>query len=498
MKGENFKKACLVFIVSILSQWAAYAQIPYFVYLQSDNNQVFSVQVNQKKYASSTVGHCIVPGLISGSYKIEVTFNGSDTPQDYGVDIKDNDQGYLIKAMNGGTDFALLNMKTGALQYSGTEKQKALDAAKAKKQAEEDKARAGENARLEQEARIAAAAKQEAEEKEALERKEKEDALRNIQQEATALQQKDSLTIKEAPEKPKEVIQAAKETMQVVNEEEAAQKALKEKQEAEVRKYNEERRLALEKEKAENVATTSEETSSKNTTSSQGTLSRAEIVRLQEEARKIDAQGKRDSLLKAKEQAPANKEKSAFLDMDFTMPVPAKDTLTPEMPPVKKEELKKPKLNTESESTVIEKKAEEKMDSSNMIKVEPLPATPSVSTNPDTPKKEEMLPQKPTEPSKNAACNATASKEEIDLITMMIKAEKNVEEAIDLIRKITRLKCVSTQQVRTMASAFSGEEERYRILDLCYRYTLDKDAYPALANLLSDIYYINRFKALLR
>ncbi len=500
MNGKIFSRVCLVVLISILGQWSAQAQVPYFVYMQSEDNQAFEVQIGQKKYVSSSIGHCIIPGLINGQYKIAILLEESKPPQDYTIDIKDSDQGFLIKTMNGGTDYAILNMKTASVQHSGAEKQKALDEQKAKKEAEAAQARAEETARLEKEEILAAANKKASEEKEALIQKQNEEELKKREQETVAEPQNDTLTLKLTPEKPIEKISPAPKELKVLTEEEAAAKVLKEKQEAEIKNYNEERRLALEKENAEKITSNTEEKNAIPATVPQSGLSRAEITRLQEEARRIDAQGKRDSILKAKEQpqTPAKKEKSAFLDMDFTMPEPAKDTVDTDITTVI---LSEPPKSTEKivpQKKDEEKKSEIKVDTVKQQMEEVLPVVQTKTSNPEVETKEVPISEKPLEAKKNPACNTAASSEEVDLIAMMIKAEKNGDEAIDLIRKIIRLKCVNTQQVRILANAFPGEEERYRVLDLCYRYTLDQEAYPALVNLLTDIYYINRFKSLLR
>ena len=499
MKGKNFSKACIVILISIFGHLAAPAQLPYFMYIQSENNQPFFVQVGQKKYNSSSIGHCIVPGLLNGQYKVAVSLDESTSPQDYTVNIKDSDQGFLIKAMNGGTEYALLNLKTAIVQYSGAEKQKALDAEKAKKEADIAKVRAEESAKLEKET-LQAAEKKVVEEKETILQKQNDEERKIREQKAIADLQGDSLTKNEAAEKFIEKVMPAPKELKVLTEEEVAQKAFKEKQESEIKKYNDERRLAMEKENAENAGVVSKDNSVIPVTPQDGGLSRAEIARLQEEARKIDAQGKRDSVLKAKEdrQAPTKKEKTAFLDMDFTMPEPKKDTVIIDTSSTTKEDLPKQKEPAVPENKVDEQKADLKIDSLIILKEDTLAVLPLNPIIIEEEKKEIPASEKPIEPKKKTACNATASSEEVELIAMMIKAEKNGDEAIDLIRKITRLKCINTQQVRLLAGAFAGEEERYRVLDLCYKYTLDQEAYPALANLLTDIYYINRFKSLLR
>jgi hypothetical protein len=148
--------------------------------------------------------------------------------------------------------------------------------------------------------------------------------------------------------------------------------------------------------------------------------------------------------------------------------------------------------------------------------IETIPATPSPiqSAAVDTPKasvgtaapiptparqeapKAEQAPG--TEANTNPNCTASATQQEVDLISQLIKAEKNTDDALDVVRKFVRLKCVSGRQVRSMAVHFADQEGIYRLLDMCYRYTTDQAQYAALANLLTDSYYLNRFKAMLQ
>jgi hypothetical protein len=86
----------------------------------------------------------------------------------------------------------------------------------------------------------------------------------------------------------------------------------------------------------------------------------------------------------------------------------------------------------------------------------------------------------------------------MEMVTMLIKGEKDPDDGLEMAKKGMKIKCVQTAQVRKLALLFEGQEERYRLLDMAYRYTTDRQNYINLADLLSDPYYLNRFKAMLQ
>jgi hypothetical protein len=84
------------------------------------------------------------------------------------------------------------------------------------------------------------------------------------------------------------------------------------------------------------------------------------------------------------------------------------------------------------------------------------------------------------------------------MVTMLIKGEKAAEDGLEMARKGMKIKCVQTAQVRKLALLFESQEDRYRLLDMAYRYTIDRQHYIRLSDLLTDPYYLNRFKAMLQ
>jgi len=426
----------------------ANAQRPYFVYLQTESQEPFFVQLNKKNQSSSSVGHLILSGLVNGTYEISLGFPGQNATQQYRLIIDGVDKGYLIKKFENG-EWGLVDLQTSATQLSGAVKREAekaeielaIAAATAKK-LEEEQALKAEQAKAEQ-AKAEQAKAEQAKVEQAKAEQDKADSIKALEK------NNDSGKVAAAA--------AVVTTAAVVTQ-------------------NGEKKETTEEVKAtEKTAEKTGETVEKQTSGAvnppavsgvnavaapaavvAGTLSAAEIAKLQEEARRIDAQGKRDSVLNAqKKDSAAAKTVSAapaFLDIEMTMPA---DSL-------------QAKTDTAAAVPVV------------------VQAPPADSI------------KAPAAPAKNPNCTAEATDADIEMVTMLIKGEKAADDALEMARKGMKIKCVQTAQVRKLALLFEGQEDRYRLLDMAYRYTIDRQNYLTLADLLTDPYFLNRFKAMLQ
>lgn len=506
----------------------ALAQAQYFVYLQTENNRPFYVQLNKKSISSSSVGHLILPQLAAGTYDIVVGFAGENTRQEYQLMVKDRDQGFLIKGLDGGSRYGLLNLQTAEVQLSGSAKEAALaeqkkqqEALAAEKQRQEEARLAEQKRQQDEAAKLAEQQKQADEAQKQIEAQALAEAKRKREEAAqTAMTEKNTAT--PPPAAPPPATDADPKAAE-----------LKRKQEEEIKRYNAERLAALKKQEQEAEAKKLAEKAAENNTGEK-TLSAAEILRLQEEARRIDARGKRDSALKAT--APATNDKGSqpkFLDMDFTMPDSSNKSI-PMIPLVPADTVRMPLADTiivtkySPDSAKVEVPVGSKKDSA---KAQPLEVTQTAFTPQEakpeaaTAKVADSTVAKAAEavatarvdtlPNQSAAvkaavdsalatplassnCMAEATNGDIDLMLMLIRAERDPENALDLVKKMVRLKCVSTVQVRKLAGQFGTDEARYQLLDMCYKYTIDRKQYGVLANLLTEVYFINRFKALVQ
>jgi hypothetical protein len=514
------------FMASLAFIQNAKAQSPYFVYLQTENNRPFYVQFNKKNISSSSVGHLILPQLAPGTYDIVVGFAGENTRQEYQLIVKDRDLGFLIKGFDGGSRYGLLNLQTGEVQLSGSAKEAALA-----EQRRQQEALAAEKQR--QEEALLAEQKRRQDEATKLAEQQKQTAEAQKQIEAEANRKSEEAAQKATTEKNTATLLPAAPPTATDTDIQAAE--LKRKQEEEIKRYNAERLAALKKQEQEAEAKKlAEKAAENNSREKEKVLSAAEILRLQEEARRIDARGKRDSLLKATAPATNNKgSQPKFLDIDFTMPdssnpsmpltplvpadtvaIPVTDTIIVskysldsakvEAPVDSKTDSAKAQLLevTQTAFTPQEAKPEiataQAADSTVAKAAEPI-ATVGVDTLPNQPAATKAaLDTSHAAPLADGNCKAEATSGDIELMLMLIKAESDPENALDLVKKMVRIKCVSTVQIRKLAGLFSTDEARYQLLDMCYKYTIDRKQYGVLANLLTDVYYINRFKALVQ
>lgn len=523
----NYLRNLFLVVVLIGAALAAKAQRPYFVYIQTESGEPFFVQLSKKNQSSSAVGHLILSGLVNGTYDISLGFPGQNATQQYSLIIEGMDKGYLVKKFENG-EWGLVDLQTSATQLAGAVKREAekaeielaIAAAQAKK-LEEEEALKAEQAKAEQaRAHQAKAEQAKADSIKALEKN--NDADKVVA--AAAITTTDAATQsgekKEGDESAK--ADSAKTSEKNIEAGKVVAAAAAVTTAAVVVQNGEKKEATEELKGAEKNAEQGRETAEKQTsgtgnppsgsgvnggaaaaTVAVGTLSAAEIMKLQEEARRIDAQGKRDSVLNAhKKDSDTSKSVNAapaFLDIEMTMPA---DSLVAKEAAVVADTL--PKAETAEVAVVYVdtlsaglKKPEEVKQSSAAVVVPPV-VVPAVAvpvlvegTRPDSSKTQAAAP-------KNPNCTAEATDADMEMVTMLIKGEKDPDDGLEMAKKGMKIKCVQTAQVRKLALLFEGQEERYRLLDMAYRYTTDRQNYINLADLLSDPYYLNRFKAMLQ
>jgi hypothetical protein len=92
----------LVFVTGfcIVSCTTALAQQSLFVYLQTENPQPFYVQMGDKVYSSSPIGHLIISGLPDNTCNFEIGFpQHTAQPQRFSIPLRNKDHGFqLVKS----------------------------------------------------------------------------------------------------------------------------------------------------------------------------------------------------------------------------------------------------------------------------------------------------------------------------------------------------------------------------------------------------------------
>ncbi len=88
----------IVFVVLFFLTLSSNAQKIYFIYLQTDNKQAFSVRINGKDLSSTASGYIIIPKLSKGEQNFTISFPKNEWPkQTFNVLLNDIDKGYILK-----------------------------------------------------------------------------------------------------------------------------------------------------------------------------------------------------------------------------------------------------------------------------------------------------------------------------------------------------------------------------------------------------------------
>lgn len=89
-------RSLLVLLVLLFFQTVK-AQQARYIYIQSENNQLFNVQLNGKNYSSNSTGYLLIPQLTSGNYTIQLGFPRSAALYSFNLSIGQDDRGFSLK-----------------------------------------------------------------------------------------------------------------------------------------------------------------------------------------------------------------------------------------------------------------------------------------------------------------------------------------------------------------------------------------------------------------
>jgi hypothetical protein len=105
----------------MVSVATAFSQKVYFVYIQADSEQPFSVKLNERIYQSSSTGYLILSKLRDSTYPVSVIFPQSKWPdQSFKIEVKAKDRGFLLKNF-GEKGWGLYDLQSLSVQMSTTE-----------------------------------------------------------------------------------------------------------------------------------------------------------------------------------------------------------------------------------------------------------------------------------------------------------------------------------------------------------------------------------------
>ena len=109
-----------------------------------------------------------------------------------------------------------------------------------------------------------------------------------------------------------------------------------------------------------------------------------------------------------------------------------------------------------------------------------------------------VLPRKNSSSNINSDCKAFANYEDFFKLRKKMATLDSDDEMISTAKKFLKSKCFNTDQVKNLSFLFLTDKGRYMFFDMAYAYTSDSGLYFTLQSQLTDPYYINRFKAMIR
>lgn len=98
----------------------------------------------------------------------------------------------------------------------------------------------------------------------------------------------------------------------------------------------------------------------------------------------------------------------------------------------------------------------------------------------------------------NSNCTRSATEQDIDRLRVLMLKQKSDDDKVFSARKLLKSRCMTAAQVRALSELFPSDEGRYMFFDAAYPFVSDSGNFKELINLLTDPYYINRFKAMVR
>ena len=98
----------------------------------------------------------------------------------------------------------------------------------------------------------------------------------------------------------------------------------------------------------------------------------------------------------------------------------------------------------------------------------------------------------------NSDCKNFASEDDFLRLRKKMASEDNDAGMIDVAKKFFKSRCFTTDQVKNLSVLFLKNEGKYNFFDVAYPFVSDEYNFSTLETQLSEGYFINRFKAMLR
>ncbi|MBC7507239.1 MAG: DUF4476 domain-containing protein [Ferruginibacter sp.] len=98
----------------------------------------------------------------------------------------------------------------------------------------------------------------------------------------------------------------------------------------------------------------------------------------------------------------------------------------------------------------------------------------------------------------NSDCKNFATNDDFLKLRKKMAGEENPEDMIIAAKKMFKNKCFTSEQIKNLSVLFLKDSGKYSFFDAAYPYVSDSQNYTLLEGQLTDNYYINRFKVMIR
>lgn len=98
----------------------------------------------------------------------------------------------------------------------------------------------------------------------------------------------------------------------------------------------------------------------------------------------------------------------------------------------------------------------------------------------------------------NSDCKKVASDDDFMKLRKKMAAEEDTDKMIEAAKKTFKKSCFTTEQVRNLSFLFLNDDGKYKFLDASYPYVSDSGNFKDLQSVLTNSYFINRFKAMIQ
>lgn len=455
----------LFFAGSLLS---ASSQKVYFVYIQTESEQPFFVNLNGKIHSSSGSGYLILSKLIDSSYNIAIGFPQNKWPeQNFTIPINKKDHGFLLKQF-GEKGWGLYNLQSLNIQMSSNAEPKKTNTFKTENK--------GVSEFTEMLSKVAddPSIKEKPVQPKVIEKKPEPIVTVVEKKEEPIVIVKDKVaptTVKtENPNVEKSVTNNEKPKSEDVPEKPKAEVIVEKPIVEPLAEAKNEQQKPIEVVEKSIVKSEDPEVETKVT-----------LINESENAHSPYESFTPSKVKKWSESSTTEGFGLVFIDnyengtkdtIRLIIPNPKKITVPVSETVATKEE----KKFIDIETVVSNSKEESKLAEVNTIVQEPVIQKQILSNN----------------------CTVVADDNDFLLLRKQMASKTSDEEMVTEAKAYFKIKCFTADQIKNLSTLFLNEEYKYRFFDVAYKYVSNADKYNELQSELKDEYYINRFKAMLR